>query len=143
MPDPSSSGSPDILFTRLLYYTKCQRRKSEIIQSNSFGNLLKVNQFIYTLDTICEPNIMILAQPILEIFSSQGSIGLYWQSKKETSKKGHNSATKSPTEKKKIRVLFFSYLLHISNFKILFLTLVDHMQSVSQTRTDGQAQTKF
>ena len=25
--DPSSSGSADILFTRLLYYTKCQSRK--------------------------------------------------------------------------------------------------------------------
>ena len=76
------SGSPDILFTRLLYCTKCQNRKSEIIQSNSLWILPKVNQVIYTLDTICEPNIMILAQAVLEIFCSQGSIGLQWESRK-------------------------------------------------------------
>ena len=38
--------------------------------------LPKVNQVIYTLDTICEPNIMILAQAVLQIFCWQGSIGL-------------------------------------------------------------------
>ena len=27
---PSSSGSPDILLTRLLYYMKCQRRKRDL-----------------------------------------------------------------------------------------------------------------
>ena len=34
-------------------------------------NVAKVNQVIYTLDTIYEPNIMILAQAVLEIFCSQ------------------------------------------------------------------------
>ena len=38
--------------------------------------LPKVNQVIYTLDTICDPNIMTLAQAVLEIFCSQTSIGL-------------------------------------------------------------------
>ena len=66
--------------TRLLYYTKCQSRKRKIIKSNCFGILPKVNQVIYTLDTICEPNIMILAQAVLDIFCSQGSIGLQWES---------------------------------------------------------------
>ena len=41
-----------------------------------FGNLPKVYQVIYTLDTICDPNIKTLAQAVLEIFCSQASIGL-------------------------------------------------------------------
>ena len=53
-----------------------QNRKKEIIKSNIYRILPKVNQVIYTLDTICEPNIMTLAQAVLEIFCSQGSIGL-------------------------------------------------------------------
>ena len=36
----------------------------------------KVDQVIYTLDTICDPNIKTLAQAVLEIFCSQASIGL-------------------------------------------------------------------
>ena len=76
----------DILFTRLLYYTKCQSRKREIIQSNSFGILPKVNQVIYTLDTICEPNIMIIALAVHERFCSQGYIGLQWASGKNVEK---------------------------------------------------------
>ena len=57
--------------TRLLYYTKCQSRKREIIQSNIDRILPKVNQVIYTLDTICKLNIMILAQAVLQIFFLQ------------------------------------------------------------------------
>ena len=66
--------------------TRCQSRKRGIIQSNIYGNLPKVNQVIYTLDTIyvpnirkgfeCHSNIMILAQAVLQIFCWQGSIGL-------------------------------------------------------------------
>ena len=64
------------------------------------------DQVIYTLDTICEPNIMILAQMVLEIFCSQSSIGLQWESRKKkkhshTLKNGHNSSTTSPTKKNK------------------------------------------
>ena len=59
---------PDILFTRLPYYTKCQSWKREIIQKNVHWILPKINQIVYNmLDTICEPNIMILAQTILQI----------------------------------------------------------------------------
>ena len=36
-------------------------QKREIIQSNIYRILPKINQVIYTLDTICEPNIMVLA----------------------------------------------------------------------------------
>ena len=36
----------------------------------------QVNQVIYTEDTICVPNIMILAQMLLQIFFWQGSTGL-------------------------------------------------------------------
>ena len=66
--DPSSSGSPDILLTRLLYYKRCQSRKRDIIQSNIYRNLPNVNQVIYTFDTICMPNIMVLAQAVVHIF---------------------------------------------------------------------------
>ena len=50
-----SSASPVILFTRLLYYTKCQSWKIEIIQPNIYWKL---------------PDIMILAQGVLHIFCS-------------------------------------------------------------------------
>ena len=58
----------------LLYYTKCQSQKREIIQSNIYRILPHVNQVIYSFGTICEPNIMILAQAVLEIFCSQGPL---------------------------------------------------------------------
>ena len=41
-----------------------------------FENFPKVNQVIYNLDTICDPDIMTLAQAVLEIFCSQAFIGL-------------------------------------------------------------------
>ena len=47
-----------------------------IIQSWILGILPKVDQVIYTLDTIFDPNIKTLAQAVLEIFCSQASIGL-------------------------------------------------------------------
>ena len=50
---------------------KCSQKR-EIIQSHIYRILLIVNQVIYTLDTICEPNIMTLAQAVLQIFCSQG-----------------------------------------------------------------------
>ena len=52
------------------------------IQSNIDRILPKVNQVIYTLDTICEPDIMILAQAVLQLFCRQGSIGLQYISRK-------------------------------------------------------------
>ena len=55
---------------------KAKVRKREIIQPNIYRILSKVNQVIYTLDTICEPYIMILAQAVLQLFCWQGSIGL-------------------------------------------------------------------
>ena len=57
----------DIYVTRLLYKTKCQKRTRDIIQPNIYRILPKVNQVIYTLDTICMPNIMILVQAVLKI----------------------------------------------------------------------------
>ena len=53
---------------------KTTNRKRGIIQSNIYRILLIVNQSIYTLDTICEPNIMTLAQALLQIFCSQGPL---------------------------------------------------------------------
>ena len=64
----------DNLETMFLYYTKCQSWKREIIQQYVHRILPKVNQVIYTLDTICVPNIMIQAQAVLQIFCSQGPL---------------------------------------------------------------------
>ena len=72
--DPSSSSSPDSLLTRLLYYTKCQSRKRDIIQPNIYGILPKLNQVIYTLDTICIPKFMIIARAVLQVFCWQGPV---------------------------------------------------------------------
>ena len=43
----------------------------EIIQANIYRILPTFNQIIYTLDTICMPNIMILAQAVFQTFCSQ------------------------------------------------------------------------
>ena len=56
--------------------TRCQGQKRGIIQSNIYRILPKVNQVIYTVDTICVPTNMILAQILLQMFCWQGSIGL-------------------------------------------------------------------
>ena len=53
-----------------------------MIQPNIYRILSKVNHVIYTLDTICEQNIMILAQVVLQLFCRQGSIGLQRLSRK-------------------------------------------------------------
>ena len=41
--------------------TRCQSQRRGIIQSNIYKNLPKVNQVIYTIGTVCVPNITILA----------------------------------------------------------------------------------
>ena len=61
---------------RSFTYWKKNKLKSEIIQSSIYRILSKVNQVINTFDTICDSNIMILAQAVLEIFCSQAYIGL-------------------------------------------------------------------
>ena len=61
--------------------------KKEIIQSLIYKILPKVNQVVYTLDTIYDSNIMTLAQAVLGIFCSQAFNGVI-MSKTE---KGDNS----------------------------------------------------
>ena len=51
-------------------------RKWRVIQSYIYRILPKVNQVIYTLNKICEPNIIIRAQAVLQLLCWQGSIGL-------------------------------------------------------------------
>ena len=80
--DPSSGSSPGILLTRLLYYTRCQSQKRDLIQSNIYNNLSKVTQVIYTLNTICKQIIIVLVQAILQIFCWQGSICIQCISRK-------------------------------------------------------------
>ena len=123
--DPSSSGSPDILFARLLYYTKCQSQKREIIQSNIYRILPKGNQVIYTLDTISEPNSMILAQAVLKIFCP-----------KRSQERGITLQKQVQRKRKKYVFAYFSCLFHILNFKILSLTVLDRMQCVTDIPTD-------
>ena len=84
MPDImiSSSGSSDILLPKLLYFTKCQSRKREKSQPNSYRILPKVNQVIYAKGKIYMPNIMILAQVVIQIFCWQDFIGLQCISQK-------------------------------------------------------------
>ena len=73
------------LFCWQVCLTTCQSWKREINHPNIYRILSKVNQFIYTLDTICEPNIMILAQAVLQIVCWQGSTGLqYIRRKRDT-----------------------------------------------------------
>ena len=71
--DPRSSGPPDI-FSQGCFTTQNASQKREIIQSNIHRILPKVNQVIYSLDTIYEPNSMILAQAVRQIFCSQGPL---------------------------------------------------------------------
>ena len=51
--------------TRLLHDTKCQSRTRDIIQPNIDRILTKFNKVMYTLDTICMPNITIISQAVL------------------------------------------------------------------------------
>ena len=119
--------------------------KSEVIQSNIYRILPKVNQkVIYTMDTTCEPNIIILAQTILEIICSQGSIGLRWERGRKTSKK-RGIRTTILTDKKKIRVcLFFMLNPHIKFQDPVFNRFWPYA-SVTDARTyehvHGQSQT--
>ena len=134
--DPSSIGSPDILLTRLLYYIKCQSRKREIIQPNIYGILPKLYQVTYTLDTICQLNIMLLALVVLQIFCWQGSIGLQCKSWKRVITLQWQVWRK----RKKYGSANFSCLFHILNFKSLPITLLDCMQSVTDTPADRDGQ---
>ena len=52
-----------------------RKTKREIIQSWINRILPKANQVIYTLDTICDANIMTLAQSVLEIFFHKHQLG--------------------------------------------------------------------
>ena len=53
--------------------TKSEKGLNSVKYLENFANF---NQVIYTLDTICEPNTMTLAQVVLERYCSQGDIGL-------------------------------------------------------------------
>ena len=68
-------------------------REVKIIQLHIKQMILKVNQVIYTLDTICELNIMTLAQAVLEILYSEGCL-LHKITKSE---KGINSVSYDKT----------------------------------------------
>ena len=83
-----------------------RKKKREIIQSWILKILPKANQVIYTLDTIYNPNIMTLAQGVLEIFCSQAYIGLQCSKNEKKNEKGNNSAMTSQVDKKKYGSIF-------------------------------------
>ena len=56
----------------------------ELIQSNIYRMLPKVNQVIYTLDTIRMLDITTLAQAVLQIFCKQGHLWVKCKSEKGT-----------------------------------------------------------
>ena len=56
-----------------------------------------MDQVIYTLDTICDPNIKTLAQAVLDILCSRASNVM----KMRNFQKGNNSAMTNPMDKKK------------------------------------------
>ena len=61
-------------------------------------NLPKSYQDIYTLDTICDPNIMTLAQAVLEIFCPQASyIGLLLEKNGKRIRKFYKKLIRSST----------------------------------------------
>ena len=60
-----------IFCSQSILWVHCLSLKREIILSNVHRILWKVNQIIYTLDTICMAIVPILAQAILHIFCSQ------------------------------------------------------------------------
>ena len=75
--DHSSGGYPDVVATRSFMYQGCfniTKWTRDIILPNTDRILPKVNQIIYTLETTCMLNIMILAQVVIQILWSQGSL---------------------------------------------------------------------
>ena len=52
---------------------KTEKGDNSIVDLEHFSK--KINQVIYTLDTICDPNIMTLAEAVLEVFCSQTLFG--------------------------------------------------------------------
>ena len=66
-----------------------RKLKREIIQSWIYRILPKVNQVIYTLNTICDSNIMTLVQAVLRYIVHKLPLGY----NKKKSKNGDNSVT--------------------------------------------------
>ena len=81
----------DMLASKDNLETRCQGQKRGIIQSNIYRNLPKVNQVMYTVHTICVPNIMILSQ-MLQMFCWHGSIGLKYVGRDNSAKYSQNFA---------------------------------------------------
>ena len=106
--DPSSSGSLDTLFTRLLYYTKCKNRKRDIIEANN-RTLPKVNQVTYIFGHILHAK--------YHYPSTSGSPNIlvtrFQRFPMQKSRKEDNSATTSTTEKKVWVRLFFIFVLYV------------------------------
>ena len=56
------------------FSTQNDSRKREIIQSNIYRILPNLNQVIYTLNIFCIPNIMSLAEAVLQIFCTKSPL---------------------------------------------------------------------
>ena len=58
----------EIFYSQASVGLQREKLKKEIIQPWTLRIIPKVNQVIYTLDTICYSNVMILAQAVLDVF---------------------------------------------------------------------------
>ena len=98
-----------VFCSQYCFTIRCQSQKRKMIQSNIYRILPKVH-VIYTFNTICKQTIMIQVQAI-QIFCSQGSIGL-----QSASRKRDTTAT-SLTNRKKIygsALILFMLSLYIN-----------------------------
>ena len=111
-----------------LLYRRPKSEKGDNTAKNIYWILSKVNKVIYTLDTICEPNSMILDQAVLQIFCWQCCIGLQYKSRKRQVRR----------ERKNYGSIYFSCLFHVSNFKSQSLTVLDRMQNVMDRQMHAQ-----
>ena len=68
-------------------------------------NFTKVNQVIYTIDTICDSNIMTLAQAVLDIFCSQASIWVIMRKKQKGDNSNYGPLTNKGIKKFKCHIL--------------------------------------
>ena len=99
-----------------------------------------IRQVIYTLDTICMPKIMILAQVLLLIFCWQGSIDLQWVSQR----RGITLPQQVWLRKKYRSCLFFMLVLYIEFQDPIYNSSWPFaMDGQPDGQMDGQAQTNM
>ena len=80
-----------IFMSQDCFTLQSQIRTRDIIRPNIYRTLPNVNQVINILDANCTPNIMILAQAVIQIFWSQNPLSV----KRLSLKRGHDAVNYS------------------------------------------------